>query len=255
VSGVRRPDVTIVGLGLIGGSLARALTRAGWQVAGVDRPEVLRRARAARAIVSSHDDLAAAVAQARIVVLAAPPRTNLRLLHQVARRLAPTTVVTDLGSVKTPICRAARDLGLRSFVGGHPMAGSERQGWEASQADLFAGHPWILTPDGSSPAAVARVRRLVRAAGGQPHRMTPAEHDRTVAYLSHMPQLVAWAIDDAARRDGVAMRHLGLAGPGFRDMTRLARSPRPLWREILAENRGSVAKAMRALARSLRRRV
>ena len=85
--------------------------------------------------------------------------------------------------------------------------------------------------------------------------MKPAEHDRTVAFLSHMPQLASWAIERAARSDAVGRRHLDLAGPGFRDMTRLARSPRGLWREILAQNRGEVARAMAALARALRGRV
>ena len=248
------PDVAIVGLGLIGGSLARALTARGARVLGVDRPEIVRKARAARAIA----DIGSTVEDAAdmpLIVLAAPPRANLGLLRKLARVIGPRTVVTDLGSVKTPICRAARRLGLRSFVGGHPMAGTERSGFAASDGRLFRDHPWILTPDGSTPAALAAVRRLARAVGARPHVMTPEAHDRTVAFLSHAPQLLAWAIDGAAHGDRVTTRHLALAGPGFRDMTRLAGSPRPLWREILAENRVEVARALTAISRALRRRI
>lgn len=250
----RQADVAIVGLGLIGGSLARALSRRGLRIIGIDRPDVVRRARAARVVSSGSDDLGRA-ADARIVVLAAPPRANLALLRRLARLVSEDIVVTDLGSVKVPICRAARALGLRSFVGGHPMAGSERSGFAASDGALFRGHPWILTPEGAPPRAVAAVRKLARLAGGKPYTMRAVDHDRTVAFLSHVPQLVAWAIDGAARGDSTAARNLALAGPGFRDMTRLARSPRPLWREILAENRGEVARALSALSRALRRRI
>jgi len=247
-------EVAIVGLGLMGGSLARALTAAGYRVIGVDRPPVLRRARAARAIVQGTPRVEE-VAGAPVIVLSAPPRTNLSLLRRLAHRIGPRTVVTDLGSVKSPICALAKDLGLSRFVGGHPMAGSERQGFRASTADLFRGHPWILTPDGCAPTALLAVRRLARAVGARPHAMRPDEHDRAIAFLSHVPQLVAWAIDGAARGDRVTARYRRLAGPGFRDMTRLARSPRRLWREILIENRREVVRALAVLARALQRPV
>jgi prephenate dehydrogenase len=135
------------------------------------------------------------------------------------------------------------------------MAGSERSGFAASRPDLFRGHPWILTPDGAAPRALAEVRALARAVGARPYVMSAEDHDRTVAFLSHMPQLASWAIANAARADGTVARHLHLAGPGFRDMTRLARSPRPLWRMILSENGAEVARAMAALTRALRRRI
>jgi prephenate dehydrogenase len=249
-----RADVAIVGLGLVGGSLARALSRAGVRVLGIDRAEVLRRARAARAVVETADDLAGA-AGVPLVVLAAPPRANVALLRRAARVLPASTVITDLGSVKRPICRAARTFGLRRFVGGHPMAGNEGSGFAASDPDLFRGHPWILTAAGATPAAVAAVRRLVRRVGAHPVPLTPEAHDRTVAFLSHVPQLTAWALQAAAAGDRTAARNIALAGPGFRDMTRLAGSPRSLWREILVENRDEVARALSALQRALRRRV
>jgi prephenate dehydrogenase len=136
------------------------------------------------------------------------------------------------------------------------MAGREASGFAASKSDLFQGRWWILTPDAATaPAALRAVRALVRAAGARPVVMPATEHDRAVAFLSHVPQVLAWALFAAARSDRVASRHLAVAGPAFRDMTRLARSPRPLWREILHENRGEVRAALAALRRAMRRRV
>jgi prephenate dehydrogenase len=133
------------------------------------------------------------------------------------------------------------------------MAGSEGSGFGASAANLFRGRYWFLTPARAAPRTLAAVRSLVRAVGARPVRLGAAEHDRAVAFLSHAPQVAAWALLRAARSDAVAARRLRLAGPGFRDMTRLARSPRPLWREILAQNRSEVARALRAFRRALLR--
>jgi len=253
---VRRPTVAIVGLGLVGGSLARALTAAGYRVIGHDRPRVLRQARAARAIAVAARSVPLAVADADIVVLAASPRTNRRLLPQVARAARPGATLTDVGSVKRGICADARRRGLRSFVGGHPMAGREASGFAASKPDLFQQRRWILTPDAdTTPAALRAVRALVRAAGARPVVMSPAEHDRVVAFLSHVPQVVAWALFGAAKADRVAAAHMDVAGPAFRDMTRLAHSAKPLWREILRENRAEVNAALGSLVAQLRRSV
>jgi prephenate dehydrogenase len=250
------PTVAIVGLGLIGGSLARALTAAGWRVIGHDRPRVLRAAASAGAIAVAAASLRAAVADADIVVLAASPAANRRLLGTVRRVLRVGAVVTDVGSVKRSICGDARRLRLDQFVGGHPMAGRETSGFLVSAADLFRGRWWILTPGpGTAPAAVRVARRLARAAGARPIVMAPEEHDRVVAFLSHVPQVLAWALLAATRSDPVAARRLAVAGPAFRDMTRLSRSPRPLWREILRENAPEVRRALAALRAALRRPV
>jgi prephenate dehydrogenase len=256
VAGVKRPTVAVVGLGLVGGSLARALTEAGYRVIGHDRPAVLRAASSAGAIASAAPRLRDAVADADVVVLAASPRTNRRLLPEVARAARPGAVLTDVGSVKRGICADARRRRIARFVGGHPMAGRETSGFAASKPDLFRDRWWILTPDaGLAPAALRIVRGLVRAAGARPIVMTPAEHDRAVAFLSHVPQVLAWALLAAARSDRVASRRLAVAGPAFREMTRLAGSPRPLWREILRENRAEVRLALAALRAALRRAV
>jgi prephenate dehydrogenase len=253
---MRRPTVAIVGLGLVGGSLARALSAAGYRVIGHDRPRILRQAVAAGALAVAVRSVPLAVADADIVVLAASPRTNRRLLPQAARAARAGASLTDVGSVKRGICGDARRRGLTRFVGGHPMAGREASGFAASKPDLFHGRRWILTPDSATtPTALRAVRALVRAAGARPVVMTPAEHDRAVAFLSHVPQVVAWALFGAARSDRVAQRHLDVAGPAFRDMTRLARSPRSLWREILRENHAEVTAALKSLVMQLRRPV
>jgi prephenate dehydrogenase len=254
VAGVKRPTVAIVGLGLVGGSLARALSAKGYRVVGHDRPAVLRAALAARAIASAARTIQDAAGAADVIVLAASPRTNRRLLPVAARAAGPGTVLTDVGSVKQGICGDARRRRLQRFVGGHPMAGRERSGFAASSADLFHGRRWILTPGPDTDARALRaVRAIVRTVGGRPLVLDAREHDRVVAFLSHVPQLVAWALRSAAESDAVASRRLAAAGPAFREMTRLADSPRALWREILRENRAEVRAARAALLRALRR--
>jgi prephenate dehydrogenase len=249
---MKRETVAVLGLGLIGGSLARALIRAGYRVVGVDpRGDVLRRALRSRAVSEAATALDPA-ARVDVLVLCAPPRANLSVLRRLARGPRRNAVITDVSSVKRAICREARRLGLRRFVGGHPMAGRERSGFAASDRDLFRGRPWALTP-APDAGALGVVRRLVRAAGARPVVVAPAEHDRVVAFLSHLPQLVSWALLRAARRDRVARRGLGLAGPAFAEMTRLAHSPRGLWREILSLNRDETSRAVRAFRTLLRR--
>lgn len=244
--------VAVAGLGLIGGSIARGLAAAGHHVIGLDDAAVLRRARRAGAIAASARSLEEAASGCDILFLAAPPRVNLRLLRALAARGHPG-IVTDVGSVKGPICAEARRLALSGFVGGHPMAGSAGSGFGASRPDLFEGRAWVLTP--------ARRRRpprfllaLIRELGARAIATTPSAHDRAVAFLSHVPQIVAWALADAATRDPVARRHLALAGPAYRDMTRIAASPRGLWAQILEQNRVEVRRALSALGRALARR-
>jgi prephenate dehydrogenase len=221
-------------------------------VTGIDWPLVVRRALATRAITRGATR-AEAAARSELVVLAAPPATNLRLLRRLAKVAPKELVLTDVSSVKRGIVSEARRLGLRGFVGGHPMAGTEKRGLAASRAELFRGATWWLVPSPSARASRA-VRALVRDAGARPVTTDARTHDRAMAFLSHAPQVVAWALLETARGDAVARRHLRHAGPGFRGMTRLARSPRALWHDILAANRDEVARALAPLRRSLGRR-
>ena len=247
--------VGVVGLGLIGGSIARRLSREGIRVVGCDVPSVRRRALAAGAVGATRSAVERVVREVDIVVLAAPPRANRTLLRRIAAHGNAGVVVTDVSSVKGEICALARRLRLHDFVGGHPMAGTERGGFAASRPDLFEGRSWALTPAGASREAVRATSQLVERLGARPRRISVRDHDRAMAYLSHVPQLVAWALEQSAASDATARRHRWLAGPGFRDMTRLARSPRRLWREILSENAGEVDRALAELKRRLKRRV
>ena len=169
-----RPRVVVAGLGLVGGSLARALKRAGYSVVGVDRPAALGRARAAGVLAAGFTSLEGALAGAGVLVLAAPPRASLLLLRRVARRAPTGLVVTDVTSIKREIVAEARRLGLRCFVGGHPIAGNEGRGFAASTGDLFRGRTWVLTPEGADASAVRTVRSLVRATGAR--GPLPASH-------------------------------------------------------------------------------
>lgn len=248
--------IVIVGLGLIGGSLAHDLTALGQRVIGVDRPEILRAARRRRLIAAGRTTVEAAVDEGALVVLCAPPKANERLAARLLRRLPADVVVTDTGSVKAGITARARRLGARCFVAGHPMAGSEGSGLTAARAGLFRDRPWLLASDsGAEPRALGRVRALARALGARPTLIDARTHDRVMAFLSHLPQVVAWALSDAARHDPDARRALGLAGPGFRDMTRLAKSPPGLWRQILSANAPEVRHAAQAFERALRHRL
>lgn len=229
--------IAIVGVGLIGGSLALAVREA-WpriRIVGVDRPAVLAHARGAGAIDEGVEQVGA-VGDVDLVVLAAPVRQNLRLLADLASH-APAAVVTDVGSTKREIVKAAGLLGLAPrFVGGHPIGGAERGGFGFARPDLFRGRPWVLTPEASTGAAAEDVvSRLAEGTGARVVRTTPAEHDRLMAYLSHLPQLAVSALMDTVGASAHA-EGLRLAGRGLVDTTRLASSPADVWRDICAAN-------------------
>ncbi|HXH06579.1 MAG TPA: prephenate dehydrogenase/arogenate dehydrogenase family protein [Vicinamibacterales bacterium] len=241
--------IAIVGVGLIGGSIALA-ARARWPAAlviGIDRNDVLERAMLRHAIDVGADDLGMA-AEADLVILAAPVRTNVALVGRLAGMLAGEAVVTDTGSTKRAVVAAARALPPRLvFVGGHPLAGAARSGIEHARADLFEGRPWLFTPDATTdPAAVERLLAFARGLGARPRTIGPAEHDQLAAFLSHLPQLAASAlmhvVGEAIGEDG-----LGLAGRGLADTTRLASSPAAIWKDICATNADEIGRALDAL--------
>jgi prephenate dehydrogenase len=241
--------MAVVGVGLIGGSLALAARRAnavGW-VVGVSRSEASRAAaRAAGLVDETTADLAAAVSGADLVVLAAPVCTIAAQLRDLAAVVPRDALVTDVGSVKGPIL-AAGDAAFPDgrFVAGHPIAGSERSGPGAARADLFVAHNWIVTPgERTDPDAVARVSALWRAVGARVVTMTAAWHDQVFASVSHLPHVVAYALmDTVARleRDGERMKY---AAGGLRDYTRIAGSDPEMWRDIFLINREALLSVM-----------
>jgi prephenate dehydrogenase len=241
--------IGIVGLGLIGGSIALA-ARQTWPaslVVGVDHKDVLETAMRLHAIDVAADDLIV-LAEVDLIVLAAPVRQNLTLLAELDENVRQAAVVTDNGSTKREVVAAARDLPSRlTFIGGHPLAGGARGGLEHARADLFAGRPWLLTPSGDATAAAAgKLSSFIEALGGAPRLIGVEAHDRLLAFLSHLPQLTASAlmcvVGDAVGEDGLA-----LAGRGLSDTTRLASSPAGIWQDIVATNADEVGVALDGL--------
>lgn len=254
-------SISIVGLGLIGGSIALAV-RERWpsvRIAGVDRKAVLAHAVGSGAIDRTADS-AADVVDAELIILAAPVRQNLKLLAEVAQRLPSPShasrasarqagaIVTDVGSTKQSIVDAASTLSCAdAFVGGHPIGGAEQGGFGFARPDLFRHRPWIFTPGTSTPtAALDRLFEFARGLGARPSSMDAAGHDRVMAFLSHLPQLAASALMDvvgvSAGEDG-----LRLAGRGLVDTTRLASSPPDTWRDVCATNPEAIAQALDVL--------
>ena len=247
------PRIAIVGLGLIGGSIAFGAKRA-WpstHVMALDREAVLREALSRRAIDVAAGDLAA-VADADLIVLAAPVRQNIDLLRRVSAHASPSAIVTDVGGTKRAIVKAAAALSHPvTFVGGHPIGGGARGGFEFATAGLFARRPWIFTPrDAAGSDDVSRLSAFVTGLGAQPTTMSAADHDRLMALISHLPQLVATALMEvvgtAATADGLRM-----AGQGLIDTTRLASSPADVWRDICATNADEISGALDRLIERL----
>jgi prephenate dehydrogenase len=241
--------IGIVGLGLIGGSIALA-SREIWPsalVIGVDNKDVLETAMRLHAIDVAADD-PVVLAEADIVILAAPVRQNLNLLASLEDNVRQAAVVTDTGSTKRSMLAASKGLPPRfTFVGGHPLAGAASGGLEHARPDLFKGRPWLLTPrDDGAGEALERLLAFTRALGAEPRVMTADVHDHLLAFLSHLPQLTASAlmqvVGEAVGRDGLA-----LSGRGLVDTTRLASSPSDIWKDIGATNGDEIARALDTL--------
>jgi prephenate dehydrogenase len=250
--------VGIVGLGLIGGSIALR-ARELWPsslVIAVDNKEVLETAMRLHAIDVAADDLVV-LAEADLVVLAAPVKENIALLDELDDHIHKPALITDTGSTKREIVSAARQLPERfTFIGGHPLGGAAKGGLEHARPDLFARRPWLLTPDaGTHDAALDQLSSFIRALGSEPRTLTAEAHDRLLAFLSHLPQITASAlmqvVGDAVGGDGLA-----LAGRGLADTTRLAGSPPDIWKDIAATNADQIGPALDeliALLQDLRR--
>ena len=245
--------IGIVGLGLIGGSIALA-ARQLWPsslVIGVDAKDTLEVAMRLHAIDVAADDLVV-LAEADVVILAAPVRENIALLERLDEAVRQPAIVTDTGSTKRAIVDAARGLPPRfTFVGGHPLGGSAKSGLEYARPDLFIGRPWVLTPNGDHAGpAVEKLSSFVRALGAEPRVLSVAAHDRLLAYLSHLPQLTASALMRVIG-DAVGAEGLALAGRGLLDTTRLAASPSGIWKDIAATNADELRLALDAFIQLL----
>lgn len=245
-------SVTVVGCGLIGASFALALRRAGAcrRVAGWDTdPSALEEALKVGAIDETDEAFTrGTVSRADLVYLAAPVGQIVRHLRESARHFKPGAVVTDAGSTKVEVCRAAREQQPRGwrFVGGHPVAGSHLGGASHAREDLFDGAPYVLTEaeDSADAEALGALTDTLELFGARVRVMTPDAHDRALALVSHLPQLVSCALASAVEGRADAAALVELAGAGYRDTTRLAASPWGVWRDILATNAEGVADAL-----------
>jgi len=248
--------LAVVGVGLLGGSVALAARANGVarEIVGVGRDrQRLEEPLRAGMVDRIATDVEAGVNGADCVVLAATVFANERLLETIWPSVPAGALVTDVGSTKRGIVAvsdrlsAGRPLG---FLGSHPMAGSEKSGWQVARADLFRGATVIVTPtDATEPRAIKGVTALWEALGARVSALDPETHDRTVAAISHLPHVAAWALVDAVTRFEPGA--LAFAARGFRDTTRIAASDPPMWRDILLANTDTVRASLVAFRAAL----
>jgi prephenate dehydrogenase len=237
---------SIIGTGLIGGSIGLALRAQGWQVTGTDVDPACE----ARALELGAIDAVGLDPASTVTFVAAPVRA---IAQEVRRALAATGgAVTDVGSVKAPV---VAQVDHERFVGGHPMAGSEQLGVDGASADLFEGAVWVLTPvAGTDSDRFATVASVVRSLGAEVVALTPERHDALVAVVSHVPHLTAAALmgiaDERAEEHAALLR---LAAGGFRDMTRIAAGTPTIWPDICSENRDAILEVIDRLGLELGR--
>ncbi|OLA96569.1 MAG: hypothetical protein AUH20_03310 [Candidatus Rokubacteria bacterium 13_2_20CM_69_15_2] len=248
--------LTIVGVGLLGGSVAKAVRSGGLarEIVGVGRDEArLGTALRDGALDRVTTDLEAGVRDADFVLLAVPVLAVEALLPRVWWAAPDGATVTDVASTKAGIVRVADQLAARralAFVGSHPMAGSERSGYGVARADLFRAATVILTPtDRTEPRAVKAVTEFWEAMGARVSALDAPTHDQAVAAISHLPHLVACALVDGVTRFEPAA--LELAARGFKDTTRIAASDPDVWTEIFLANRAALATSLDAFRRAL----
>jgi prephenate dehydrogenase len=236
----------IFGIGLIGGSFALAIRRAGFTgpVLGVSSPSTIAKA-LKKNVISEGVSLEEACARADFIYLAQPIQRILDVIPLLAEHVREDALITDAGSTKSAIMEAAdRHIKRGYFLGGHPMAGREVRGVEAAEAELFQDRPYVLTPRHLSDLEIPMVgefMNLIRAIGAHPVTLTSDEHDRAVAYLSHLPQILSTALASTLHDLDLRME---IAGPGVLDLTRLALSPFDIWRDIFVTNQSNIAGAI-----------
>jgi prephenate dehydrogenase len=261
--------VTIIGLGLMGGSLGLALRHAGLagHIVGCGRPELQRRAIEMSAIDTGCTDAVESVAGSDFVFLCTPVETSIALLQRIAPHLHPEALVTDVGSTKSAFASAAREIfgptANQRVLPGHPLAGREVSGLEYAAADLWANCIWVLTPlqdagsaSGGSAAPIASHQALHSALekiGARVVFTTPDEHDRTLAYTSHLPQMLSTVLALTLEQAfGAGNPALQIHAGGLRDMLRLARSEPSMWEQIATSNHQNIAEAMQQMEAELK---
>ncbi|HVN49052.1 MAG TPA: prephenate dehydrogenase [Bacteroidota bacterium] len=243
------PRITIIGVGLIGGSLALAIKRRfpTTHIIGSDKPAVLKRAQQRNVIDEGITSITRAVANTDLIILATPVSSILSLIPQISSCSSPETIVTDVGSVKQTITELA-DMFFPNgnFIGGHPMTGSEFSGIDAAHPLLFQNAVYLLTPTKkTNKQHFTRLSQFLKILDTRVMQLPAAEHDSTIAALSHLPQLAAVALmNTAGSKHRTASKRLALGAGGFRDMTRIASSPYTFWDDILKLNQQEIRKSL-----------
>jgi prephenate dehydrogenase len=247
--------VAIIGTGVIGGSiglsvLERSLAE---EVIGYDSDSKrLRRALEMSAITRPAESVKEAVQDADIVFIATPVGEVVSTFETIVPQLKDGAIVTDVGSAKERIVSEIRSLAPQAFVGGHPMAGSEREGIEAAQPDLFEGSYWVLTPDSVHEPGYSRLASFISNLGAEVIALEPKDHDELVGVTSHLPQVLASVLMSYAHGKGSKKEGLPLiAAGGFKDMTRIAASSTDLWMDILKDNRESLTGILKGFRTAL----
>ena len=254
-------QVTIIGTGLIGGSLGLALKkrRLAGRIIGCDRAPVLERAQDCGAIDAGNTNPVDAIRGSSLVVLATPVIPILDLVARLGPALPPKTLVTDVGSTKAEIVeRAAKSFGrgaAQRFLAGHPMAGKETSGVESADADLFEGAAWFVTPLPGQNVYAGLCGEFIHCAekmGARIAVLDPANHDRVCAWISHLPQMVSTALAAALVDEfGSGAPVLDIGGRALREMTRISGSPYSMWRDIAITNQKNLADALHKLEQRL----
>jgi prephenate dehydrogenase len=248
--------IAIIGIGLIGGSFALALRAAGFdgRITGWDNRKSLEYAIENSIIDAPEESFGEdRRSEADLIYLAMPISAILEFLDRHGHQIKEGALVTDSGSTKRAICRVADRLpsGI-DFIGGHPMAGSEQSGGRAARVDLFTDAIYIIVPrTGVEETRILQFELLLHEIGAQPIRLSAEAHDEAIAMVSHLPQLLSTALVSVVNSSKDTIDPRQLAGPGFRDMSRLASSPWSVWRDICATNRDSIAAALDEMIRTL----
>ena len=247
-------QITIVGTGLIGGSLGLALKQSGFAgtIIGCDKRAVLEIAQSRGAVDRAEADLERAIVGSDVLVLATPVGCILSQLEAIAAIVPPTTLITDAGSTKQKLVERARDLfggnAAERFLPGHPMAGKEVGGIEHADANLFRDAVWLITPvepDRPSTSRQMEYLELLQAMGARVMTMDAERHDRLCAWISHLPQMIATALASALREElGDEEAATQIGGRALREMTRIAHSPYSMWRDIALTNSQNIEEAL-----------
>lgn len=254
-------QITIVGTGLIGGSLGLALKKSGFRgkVVGCDRPSVLAKAKRIRAVDLGIADPLEACKGSDVVVLATPVGGIIELIEKLAPSLPAEALLTDVGSTKTEVAARAQQafgtLAAKRFLAGHPMAGKENSGVEHADAELFRGAVWFLTPLPQQKVNHGRIGEwvaLIRKIGAKLAILDPEQHDQLCAWISHLPQMISTALAAALVAEfGEKAPLLESGGRALREMTRIAASPYSMWRDITLTNKKSITDALLKLEQEL----